>query len=314
MRGVVSPKLEDFLEQVNAAIAEAKANNVTFTPIQTRINLNNLSAFIPSGPQLAQVKTEHLHAQDRDIPVTIYNPAPEQELPVLIHYHGGGHMCGSVDLYDPISRNLASMCQCIVICVEYRLAPEHPYPAGIDDCQQVLIRYKELLKGMSYSDQVYIIGDSAGGAICTTLAQQSLTNADIKIDKQILIYPSVDYTMTSQSMQENGHGFLLEQDKITWYFEQYFQENCNNHEFVKAASPLHGSFNNFMPSTLLFTGGCDPLKDEGIAYGKALENAGVAVEYVHFEGMIHAYMLLHSLVAEECQKTYQSIAKFLSTS
>ncbi|WNC72244.1 alpha/beta hydrolase [Thalassotalea psychrophila] len=313
MRGVVSPKLENFLEQVNAAIRDAKANNITFTPEQTRINLNNLSALIPQGPEIALVKKERLNVQGRDVPVTIYNPDPERKLPVLIHYHGGGHMCGSVELYDPISRNLANICQCIVICVEYRLAPEHPYPAGINDCQQVLIRYKELLTDMVYGEQVYIIGDSAGGAICTTLSQQSLSNADIKIDKQILIYPSVDYTMSSKSMNENGHGFLLEQDKIKWYFEQYFQESSTNQEFVRTASPLYGTFSTCMPPTLIFTGGCDPLKDEGIAYGRSLENAGVEVENVHFKGMIHAYMLLHSLVAEECQQTYQSIAKFLST-
>lgn len=311
MRGIVSPKLESFLEQVNAGISDAKANNLAFTPEQTRINLNKLSAFIPQGPQIAQVKSGYLKSKDQDIPITIYNPAPEKKLPVLIHYHGGGHMCGSVELYDPISRNLANICQCIVLCVEYRLAPEHPYPAGVDDCQQVLIRYKELLADMTYDEQVYIVGDSAGGAICTTLVQQSLTNKDIKIDKQILIYPSVDYTLSSQSFIDNGYGFLLEQDKVKWYFEQYFQDNFTSHEFLKNVSPLHATFSKIMPPTLLFTGGCDPLKDEGIAYGKALENAGVAVEYVHFEGMIHAYMLLHSLVAEECQLTYDKIRNFI---
>ncbi|WOH36254.1 alpha/beta hydrolase [Thalassotalea fonticola] len=312
MRGSVSPKLEAFLVQVNAAISEAKSNNVTFTPEQTRINLNNLSAFMPQGPKIAKVINRHLKAHNREIPVTIYNPAPEKQLPVLIHYHGGGHMCGSVELYDPVSRNLASICQCIVICVEYRLAPEHPYPAGIDDCQQVLMRYKELLTDMAYCEQVYIAGDSAGGAICTTLTQRSITNSDLKIDKQILIYPSVDYSMSSASMDKNGQGFLLEQEKIKWYFEQYFQNNTINDEFIKSVSPLNGAFAKTMPKTLLFTCGCDPLRDEGVAYGQALRNAGVEVESIHFEGMIHAYMLLYSLVEEECQQTYHSIANFLS--
>lgn len=314
MRGSVSPKLDAFLVQVNAAISEAKSNNVTLTAEQTRINLNNLAAFMPTGPKIAKVVNRHLTVQNREIPVTIYNPDPDKELPVLIHYHGGGHMCGSVELYDPISRNLACSAQCIVICVEYRLAPEHPYPAGLDDCQHVLMRYKELLTDMAFSEQVYILGDSAGGAICTTLTQRSVTNSDLRIDKQILIYPSVDYSMSSASMDENGQGFLLEQGKISWYFDNYFQNNTINVEFIKSVSPLHGPFTNTMPTTLLFTCGCDPLRDEGIAYGQALKRAGVEVESEHFAGMIHAYMLLHSLVEEECQTTYDKIRDFIKPS
>ncbi len=320
MRGIISPKLVPLLEQANIAIAAAKATGQGFSAELVRQGLDNLSALIGSGPSIAIVKDDSLATPSHIIPVRIYNPAPNDVLPVLLHFHGGGHMCGSVDLYDPISRKLALVTQAIVICVDYRLAPEYPYPAGLDDCQHVLEHYQSLLTEMKYSGELYIAGDSAGGAICTSLVMNNLaheeTNDSVKIDKQILVYPSVDYTMASASIDENGQGFLLEKDKMHWYFQQYFQvsslvqDEVTQTKIVKA-SPLLGKFSANMPTTLVITAGCDPLRDEGIAYAKSLEEVGVSVEHYSFDGMTHAYMLLNDLVSDECEQTYQLIGLFV---
>ncbi|MGI2169532.1 alpha/beta hydrolase [Shewanella sp. MF05960] len=310
MRGTVSAKLADFLAQANSNIALAKQNNIQFTPTILRENLNKLSGLMSDSPAVTYIADKTLTLPDRIIPVRIYSPAPDKPLPVLVHFHGGGHMCGSVELYDPICRHLASIAQCVVISVEYRLAPEHPYPAGIDDCEQVLIRYAELLGDVKHQDSVTIIGDSAGGAICTSLSMKSLTDKRLKIDQQILIYPSVDYTLTSPSLDTNGTGFLLETTRIKWYFDQYFQST--DLDIIKQASPLLGPMSAALPKTLIFTAGCDPLRDEGIAYAKALTAAGVDVEHHSLDGMIHAYMLLHDLVKDECMATYQHIAEFMA--
>jgi len=307
MRGVISQKLAPFLAQANEALAQAKAEGMTFSPDLIRANLNKLAPLMGKGPQLNLIEDRRFVIEGRIIPVRIYSPAPEQALPVVIHYHGGGHMCGSVELYDPICRKVAAQGQCIVISVEYRLAPENPYPAGIDDCRYVLAHYKECLTDVNYSDDIYIMGDSAGGAICTTLAMNSQTDFSLKIDKQILIYPSVDYHGGHASLTENGTGFLLELDKIAWYFQQYFQR----YKEFKVASPLHGEITSKLPETLIITAGCDPLRDEGSAYVKALKNVGVQVKHHQFDGLTHAYMLLDNLVAEECQQTYQMVADFI---
>ena len=320
MRGIISPKLVPLLEQANIAIAAAKATGQGFSAELVRQGLDNLSALMGSGPNIAIVKDTILATSSHNIPVRIYNPAPNEVLPVLLHFHGGGHMCGSADLYDPISRKLALATQAIVICVDYRLAPEYPYPAGLDDCQQVLERYQSLLTEMKYSDELYIAGDSAGGAICTSLVMNNSINEktsdSIKIDKQILVYPSVDYTMASASIDENGQGFLLEKDKMHWYFQQYFQvSSLEQDEITQAkivkASPLLGKFSANMPTTLVITAGCDPLRDEGVAYAKSLDEVGVNVEHHSFDGMTHAYMLLNDLVSDECQQTYQLIGQFV---
>jgi len=312
MRGIISPKLVPFLEQANTAIAEAKQKNTGFSVELVRAGLNNLSSFLVNRPAIDLIIDKSLTYDEHQIPVRIYHPSPLEELPVLLHFHGGGHMCGSIDLYDPISRQLAHETNSIVICVDYRLSPESPYPAGIDDCQQVLMHYKTLLQGMKYNNQVCIVGDSAGGAICATLVMNSLENESLKIDKQILIYPSVDYTMSEASIEENGQGFLLEQDKIKWYFQKYFQQESLNQTNIKNASPLFGNFSSKMPETLIITAGCDPLRDEGLAYADTLKAAGVNVSQQHFEGMTHAFMLLQCLVVDECAATYQGIADFLA--
>jgi acetyl esterase/lipase len=171
----------------------------------------------------------------------------------------------------------------------------------------VLAHYKKLLTDVKFTDHLVIAGDSCGGAICATLASKNIGNVNIKIDKQVLIYPSVDYSMSSNSIEENGSGFLLEKEKIVWYFDNYFQRN----EPYQLVSPLFMPMDTNMPETIIFTAGCDPLRDEGFAYGQALSKFGVKVEQHSFDGMIHAYLLLHNLIIEECEKTYQLIGEFI---
>jgi acetyl esterase len=321
MRGNVSKSLMPLLEQVNIAIGQAKASGAAFEPVVIRQNLENLSAYMVPGPELALIEDNIMTINEYNIAMRIYHPNPEKALPVLLHFHGGGHMCGSINLYDPISRELAIATNAIVICIDYRLAPEHPYPCGLNDCQYLLENYPALLKEHRHSRQLYIAGDSAGGAICTSLVMKNIDKPNIKIDKQILIYPSVDYTMSCRSITENGHGFLLEEDKMYWYFVQYFNlKNKNISEkitqqtkaLITKASPLFGIFDRRMPKTLVITAGCDPLRDEGVLYADKAKKAGVSVEHYQFDELIHAYMLLSKLIPEQCQRTYLLIKQFIN--
>ncbi|WP_371187106.1 alpha/beta hydrolase [Thalassotalea maritima] len=311
MRGQVSDKLKPLLEQVNQAVAEMKAQNIPFDVATTRTNLDNLAAFMNDSPEIELVVERQFTNGEQIIPARVYHPQPSKPLPVLLHFHGGGHMCGSIELYDPVSRQLAKYCNMIVIAIDYRLAPEHPYPAGIEDSMFALKHYQQVLEGLLYQPKVSIIGDSAGGAICTTLAHRCQSAAEVTIDKQVLIYPSVDYTMSQPSIEENGDGFLLQKEKIAWYFQQYFNGEADT-QLLRAASPLLQSFSKQLPATLVITAGCDPLRDEGEAYYQMLRRAGVEAQHHQLPDMIHAYMLLHELVANECHETYVKIAEFLN--
>ncbi|MCP4689741.1 MAG: alpha/beta hydrolase fold domain-containing protein, partial [Desulfobacterales bacterium] len=131
----LSPRLVDFLEGVNKLTARLKARGAAPTPGDSRMRMDALARYMSARPEIAHVEDGVIHHDGIETPVRIYSPEPEEALPVLVYYHGGGCMCGSVELYDPIVRKIARAARVIVASVEYRLAPENPYPAGLNDAR-----------------------------------------------------------------------------------------------------------------------------------------------------------------------------------
>lgn len=330
MRGKLSPKLEEFIRNVNVAAAEFKASGVPLTPQQARTNLKKLSAFVTDVPEIQYQKNWLLSFVDeegieRQIPTLVLSEAPEQSRPILVYFHGGGHMCGDLEQYDPMCRKMALASRCHVVVVDYRLSPEHPYPAGIVDAESAILSLGQL-RPLQHNGQVFIGGDSAGGAICGSILMRIAQGRSLVpkglINKQVLIYPSLDYSGSTPSYLENGHGYLLEKERIAWYFDHYFQAN----EERRAVSPLFGPLlpepkqsegagaEGDFPKTLIITAECDPLRDEGLKYKERLGSHGVKVVHQHFDGLIHAFMNLEDLIKEECEALYSTIGKFLQES
>jgi acetyl esterase len=246
------------------------------------------------------------------VPVRIYHPQPGTALPVAIFVHGGGHMAGGIGVYDGIVRKLCESIKHIIVSVEYRLTPEFPYPTAIEDTMAAVRSVFKVLdeRKMAYTNRdLTLIGDSAGGAICASIVMNEAFVVAEKIKKQVLIYPSVDYTLTSPSMETFGAGYLLEKTKVEWYFESYFQNNENR----QAASPVYSHFYKNMPQTLVVVGSHDPLITEGISYYQNVLNAGAKAELLQIDGVVHAFLMLENLCPEECAKTYQEINYFLLT-
>lgn len=214
-------------------------------------------------------------------------------------------MCGDLDTYDAISRRMAKYTNSVVITLDYRLAPEHPYPAAIEDCRFLLSHYKSLLGSLGFTDELILAGDSAGGALAATL---SASNKGPQISKQILVYPSLDYTMAHPSLDTYQTGYLLEKAGIAWYFDNYLQ----NVEDRKQVSPLYMPAPESMPETLMMVANCDPLQDEAYAYAEKLRKAGVSVQLSVFEGMVHGFLLLNTLVDEECEQAYELMNQFIN--
>lgn len=307
MRGHVYEGLTPFLQQVNQAIAQAKADNVIPTPELARSRLEALSALVTHKPEVAYVEDRELVRNGRPIKVKVYSPAPTEALPVVLFYHGGGHMCGDTELYDPMCRKIALAGQCIVVSVDYHLAPEYKYPYGLDDAEYALVNVEHVLDSLSFNEQRIVAGDSGGGALCASLVMRMTSNPSIRIDKQVLIYPSVDYTMSLPSIDENGSGYFLEKGRIAWYFDNYFNEGDDR----QLASPLFQALPESCPATQVIVAGCDPLRDEGFAYANKLENAGVNVQVVNFDDMIHAFMNIEDVVPEHCAKLFAAIGQFI---
>ncbi|WEM45246.1 alpha/beta hydrolase (plasmid) [Photobacterium sp. DA100] len=297
--------LQVWLKSFNDALAEAKQLGIPPTPEMARLGLATIThQFVTTMVDISRVIDTHIHGTS--IPCRIYHPSPEHELPILLFFHGGGHMCGSIEVYDPISRRLAHHSQHIVVTVDYRLAPEHPYPKGLVDCIMGLEEMINTLKPLpiAFEPIISLAGDSAGGALAATLAQR---NPD-SVDKLVLIYPSLDYTFSCESLIDYREGFILETAKIQWYFDQYFQLGENRHE----ASPLFGALPSNHPATTLITAGFDPIQDEGKRYFERLQILGVESTHHHFDDMTHAFLNLEDLVSEHCAATYRHISDFLN--
>ncbi len=308
MRGVLAEHLKGFINGVNEAIAQAKVDGVIPTPELAREKLASLSAFVSHSPEIDFAQRTELAAGSHRIPVKIFSPAPKQKLPVIVFFHGGGHMCGDSELYDPMARKIAISSSSVVISVDYRLSPENPYPAGLNDAEYVIKHYKSLLTNVHFDQsKLFIAGDSAGGAICTSLTMRKESDPELNFTKQILIYPSVDYTMKQPSFEQNGVGFFLEASRVKWYFDNYFL----NDEDREACSPLYGPCSSDSPDTLVVVAGCDPLRDEGLAYAEKLKEQGARVEVKIFENMIHAFMNIEDLVLNECAELFTTIGNFV---
>ncbi|MGF1696347.1 alpha/beta hydrolase [Vibrio lamellibrachiae] len=306
----VSQKLAPWLDNFNQLVVKLVEGGFKPTATNAREGLANLTkGLVTNIPEIEWVQDDLVAGDDYDVPVRIYHPAPKESLPVIVYYHGGGHMAGSVTVYDPICRKLANATRHIVVSVDYRLAPECPYPAGVNDAYSAVKNVWNTLESRSlkYTKQLSAVGDSGGGALVASVSRKAQFDDSVSIYKQAMIYPSLDYTMDSESIEQNATGYLLQKGKIAWYFDNYFKRNEDRH----AVSPLFGEFTNQLPETLMITAEFCPLRDEGTRYYEQVKAVGVNAEHIHFDDMIHTFMNMEDLVEEECAQVYAKIAQFL---
>ena len=290
--------------------AQPRNPNLCYDTLSSRAGLAALTkANVSTSEPMAAIINTEVDTGERRIPVRIYRPALTGEPKVVLFIHGGGHLSGSVEVYDPVARHLAMATGNIVVSVDYRLAPENPYPAGLSDAKAVKENVWSLLESqhIPYTRQLTLIGDSGGGAFSATLAAYFSREQPGFIHRLVLIYPSLDYTLSWPSVQENGTGKLLDESKIRWYFQQYFR----NEEDRKQTSPLYLPLSQDFPPTLVVSGGLDPLRDENFAFVARLQAEGIPVQHVHFPGMTHAYLMLEDKVPQEAKATYLAIGDFV---
>lgn len=226
------------------------------------------------------------------VPVRVYWPEGAGPHPVLVWIHGGGWVLGSVDGYDPVARDLCASAGCLVISVGYRLAPEHPFPAAVEDVGRVATWVTEEVQSLGGDPaRIAVAGDSAGGNLAAVLANQRPGTFRL----QVLIYPATDLTMGHPSVTENGDGYLLTKDAMTWFTGHYL---AGADPLQPSVSPLYADETVLAaaPPALIITGEFDPLRDEGEAYADRLRAAGVPVEHRRFPGMIHAFFAMRGMI------------------
>jgi acetyl esterase len=303
--------LRDWLFAHREAAQKAREHGYRRTATNTREGWDLLTRrFVTDSPEVAWVRDDLIPGPDYRVPVRVYHPRPDRPLPVALFVHGGGHVAGGVSLYDPIARRLARAANRVVVSIEYRLAPECPYPAGLKDTMACAKRVFRLLDNLDlpHEPRLALIGDSGGGALCATVSHLAQFDAGMTIERQVLLYPSLDYTLSQPSVIENGEGYFLERERILWLFDAYLR----NAEDRRAISPFYMDVTPDYPATLVITAEFDPLRDEGIAYADRLEGQGLRAEKRVMPGMIHGFLNLESMIPDTCAEVYAAIGTFLN--
>ncbi len=244
------------------------------------------------------------------IPIRIYTPKLNQKLPALVYFHGGGWQRGDIATHDSICRHFAKFAECIVISVEWRLAPEHPFPSGLEDC---LAAYTWVTQNAAQynidTTRLAIGGDSAGGNM-TAVTTQRLRYIDIvKPVFQLLLYPALDLSCSTWSYTDFAEKFFLTTEHVKAYVDCYINAAADISDPM--VSPLKQPDLSNLPRTHLITAGFDPLRGEGEAYVQRLKDAGINVSYKCYEGMIHAFLHMNHTVpaVEDALQEISSILK-----
>ncbi len=218
-------------------------------------------------------------------PARLYRPSAAGPVPTLVFLHGGGFVIGDLDTHDQTCRRLCRGADVVVLSVDYRLAPEHPFPAGLDDARAAVRWAADRLESLGGAPVLAVGGDSAGGNLSTVVAQEQPE----LVQAQLLIYPATDVAGEHPSRVENASGYFLDLPTMEWFFGHYVSTVEGLEPGDPRLAPLHGSVAGVAPA-LVVTAEFDPLRDEGEAYAARLAEAGVAVDVVRYDGMIHGFL------------------------
>ncbi|MDI1483332.1 alpha/beta hydrolase [Polyangium sp. y55x31] len=273
----------------------------TLSPVDARRVYRERRAFTqPDPPAVAEVRDLHADASHGRIPLRLYRPAGTTTgtvLPVLVYYHGGGWTIGDLDTHDTLCRSLANGAGCAVVSVDYRLGPEHRFPAAVDDSLAATYWVQRNAEALGIDGtRIAVGGDSAGGNLAAVVALAARDKGDLGITFQLLIYPATDMRRIAPSHTTNGQGYLLTRESITYYHDHYIDDPV--HDLDWRASPLlHPSHEN-LPPALVLTAGFDPLRDEGLQYAERLTAAGSKASYVCFERQVHGFVTMGKVFDE----------------
>ncbi len=308
--------LRQFIARMREIREQRAENGLRDTVVTAREGIEAITRpFHSQIPAIALIRDELIPGPDYEVPVRLYHPTPEstpdQAPGVALFVHGGGHISGSLSLYDPIARKLAAATGWVICSVDYRLAPECPYPSGLQDLMACIKGIFPLLTSQTqplpFCRRLALIGDSAGGALCASAAHRAQYEPGVRIERQALIYPSLDYSLSLPSTTTLGEGWIPERQRIIWYFDQYFRHA----EDRRKVSPLFMPLTPAYPATLVMTAQYCPLRDEGWVYAERLQAAGIPAELVDFPGMVHAFLNLEDLAPAACADLYQRVGAFL---
>jgi len=264
-------------------------------------------AGLTEGPEVAKVETREMDGPAGKIRVRIYWPAGNGPKPGLVFFHGGGFVVCDLDSHDATCRELANGADCVVVSVDYRLAPEAKFPAAPEDCYaatQWVSREADQL-GID-ATRIAVAGDSAGGNLAAVVALMSRDRGGPSLVHQLLIYPVTDNRFDTTSYKDNGSGYFLSANMMRWFWHHYLESEADGENPL--ASPLRAGDLSGLPPATVLTAQYDPLRDEGRAYAKRLEEAGVATTHTDYPGVFHGFLGMTAQIPRARQAVDESCA------
>ena len=284
----LDPDAQILLEMVRAANRPAFE---TIGAAEARLLFNaGRKVLAPDPMPVAETRDLAIPGPGGPIPARLYRATATGNLPVLVFFHGGGWVVGDIESHDTGCRHLANRAECAVVSVDYRLAPEHKFPAAVEDCLAATawVAGNAAALGID-AGRLAVGGDSAGGNLAAVVTLLARDHGTPRIGHQLLIYPATDAAMRHESMARFAEGYVLTRSTMRWFYEQYLRAPADAADWQ--ASPLAAPDLSGLPPAFVLTAGYDPLCDEGDAYAARLAAAGVAVTHRRFAGQVHGFAL-----------------------
>jgi acetyl esterase/lipase len=265
-------------------------------------------ALSPPPPEVERVEDLDAPGPAGPIAVRLYRglgTADDERLPALVYFHGGGWTIGDIDTHDVVCREFANLARCAVVSVDYRLAPEHKFPAAVEDAIAATHWTGRMAETLGLDPtRIAVGGDSAGGNLAAVVALTLRDAGGPPLAMQVLIYPAVDMAADRPSHMKYAEGYMLTRESILWFTANYLRGSEDVADW--RASPLRiGDVAGVAPAYVI-TAGFDPLLDEGKAYADRLHEAGVPVIYECFEGMIHGFVTMGGMIAAAHHAIYRA--------
>jgi acetyl esterase len=275
---------------------------------ETREAFAGIAAFGGPPESLAKVESRRIPGPGGEIPLRIYTPEGSGPFPAIVFFHGGGWVIGTLDTHDGVCRQIAKRAGAVVVSVDYRLAPEHKFPAAPEDCYAATLWVAENAAKIGVDAcRLAVGGDSAGGNLAAAVSLMARDRGKPKIAYQVLIYPVTEHSYDTASYRENADGYLLTKDSMVWFWNHYLRSPADGAQ--PYASPLRARDLKGLPPAMVVTTEFDPLRDEGEAYAERLRQAGVPVKLKRYDGLIHGFFMMTGFFPQALQAVDEAAAE-----
>ncbi len=289
----IDPQAWFILKQLEAAGAPPME---LLTPEQARLAADfRMLAGVPE--EVEKVEDKMISVDGGEISIRIYTPEGEGPFPALVYYHGGGWVIGNLDTVDVPCRMLANRAGCVVVSVDYRMAPEYKFPTPAEDSYAAVKWVAENAASIQVDpERIAVGGDSAGGNLAAVVSLMAREQGGPSIAYQMLIYPVTNHSYDTDSYRDNAEGYFLTKNTMEWFWNHYLRDDQDGKN--PYASPLLAEDLSGLPPALVITAGFDPLRDEGEAFAERLKAAGVPVESTRYDGMVHGFFWMPGVLAQ----------------